>query len=220
MQAPGREDFDAIVIGAGHNGLATAAVLAGAGRRVLVLEKNGYVGGMSGTREILSGCRNEVGASCLFPLADEVVKALDFEAHGAEFIDLPVMAINLPGPGGTPLLFYRNPLRQLAHVLRDHGPGALLGFARMIRFCRRHPQDGACKPQLEFGLSNDAAIATLARPALAAERAKAGADHSVPGVRAVLAMAPVVQPLTPASLRAMREPVVPVVTVLPRRSRS
>ncbi|MEZ4292412.1 MAG: NAD(P)-binding protein, partial [Myxococcota bacterium] len=48
-----RPDLDAIVIGAGHNGLATAAVLAGAGKRVLVLEKNGYVGGMTGTREIL-----------------------------------------------------------------------------------------------------------------------------------------------------------------------
>lgn len=86
--------------------------------------------------------------------------------------------------------------------------GARIDPLRMIRFCRRQAQDGACKPQLEFGLSNDAAIATLASPALAAERAKAGDDHSVPGVKAVFAMAPVVQPLTPASLRAMREPVV------------
>lgn len=134
-EATGRE-CDAIVIGAGHNGLAAAAVLAAAGRRVTVLEKNGYVGGMTGTREILSGCRNEVGASCLFPLAQEVMDALDFEGHGAEFIDLPVMAINLPNAGGAPLLFYRNPLRQLIHILVDHGPGAMLGFIRMIRFCK------------------------------------------------------------------------------------
>jgi predicted dienelactone hydrolase len=57
-------------------------------------------------------------------------------------------------------------------------------------------------------LSAQEAIATLASSALAGERAKAGEDHSVPGVKAVFAMAPVVQPLTPASLRAMREPVV------------
>ncbi|MCA9503476.1 MAG: NAD(P)/FAD-dependent oxidoreductase [Myxococcales bacterium] len=131
-----RTDLDAIVIGAGHNGLATAAVLAGAGKRVLVLEKNGYVGGMTGTREILTGCRNEVGASCLFPLAKEVEAALDFEGNGVEFISLPVMAINLPGPGGKALLFHANPLRQLAHVLLDHGPSAMLGFVRMIRFCQ------------------------------------------------------------------------------------
>ena len=56
---------DVIVVGGGHNGLAAAAVLAARDLDVLVLEKNGYVGGMTGTREILPGCRNEVGASCL-----------------------------------------------------------------------------------------------------------------------------------------------------------
>ena len=56
--------WDVIVVGAGHNGLAAAALLAKRGLRVLCLEKNGYVGGMAGTREILSGCRNDVGAAC------------------------------------------------------------------------------------------------------------------------------------------------------------
>ena len=67
MSASG--DFDVIVIGAGHNGLAATALLAARGLRVLCLEKNAYVGGMAGTREILTGCRNDVGASLLFPLA-------------------------------------------------------------------------------------------------------------------------------------------------------
>ncbi|MCP4905709.1 MAG: NAD(P)/FAD-dependent oxidoreductase, partial [bacterium] len=129
-------DADAIVIGAGHNGLAAAATLAKRGLDVLVVEKNGYVGGMTGTREILKGCRNEVGASCLFPLSDEVAEALDFEAHGAEFIDLPVMAVNLPNAGTRPLIFYGNPLRQLAHITLRHGPSAMLGFIRLIRFCK------------------------------------------------------------------------------------
>jgi phytoene dehydrogenase-like protein len=129
-------DRDAIVIGAGHNGLACAAVLARRGLDVLVLEKNDYVGGMAGTREILTGCRNEVGASCLFPLSEQVARELDFEGHGAEFIDLPVMAVNLPNPGTPPLLFYSNPLRQLAHIVSRHGPSAMLGFVRLVRFCR------------------------------------------------------------------------------------
>lgn len=86
--------------------------------------------------------------------------------------------------------------------------GARTDPVRMVRFCRDHPEDGTCKPQLEFALSNEDAMAALASPALAAERAKAGEDHAVPGVKAVFAMAPVVQPLTPASLRAMRAPVV------------
>ena len=77
--------WDAIVIGAGHNGLAAARVLAQRGRRVLVLEKNRYAGGMAGTREIFPGCRNEVGASALFPIAPEVLDFLQFERHGVEF---------------------------------------------------------------------------------------------------------------------------------------
>jgi ribulose 1,5-bisphosphate synthetase/thiazole synthase len=53
--APGRytESYDTIIVGAGHNGLAAGLVLARNGRKVLVLEKNNYVGGMGGTREIL-----------------------------------------------------------------------------------------------------------------------------------------------------------------------
>jgi phytoene dehydrogenase-like protein len=129
-------DSDAIIIGAGHNGLAAATVLASRGVKVLVLEKNSYVGGMTGTREILKGCRNEVGASCFFPISREVAEALDFEGNGAEFIDLPVMAVNLPNSGAPPLLFYKNRLRQLVHIVSRHGPSAMLGFVRLARYCK------------------------------------------------------------------------------------
>ena len=126
--------WDAIVIGAGHNGLAAARVLAQRGRHVIVLEKNRYAGGMAGTRQIFPGCRNEVGASALFPIAPEVLDFLQFERHGVEFIDLPVMAINLAGPGHKPIMFYRSPRRQLWHLLRHHGPAALAGFAKFAKF--------------------------------------------------------------------------------------
>jgi len=87
--------WDVIVVGAGHNGLAAAALLAKRGLRVLCLEKNGYVGGMAGTREILSGCRNDVGASLLFPLAKSVAEELELARYGVETIELPIMAVNL-----------------------------------------------------------------------------------------------------------------------------
>lgn len=127
--------FDSIIIGAGHNGLATALVLARNGRRVLVLEKNDYVGGMGGTREILKGCRNEVGASCLFPLSKEIRDYFDFENHGVELIPLPVMAVNLTGPGTRPLIFFKSPVRLAFNILCSFGPSALLGFVRLIKFC-------------------------------------------------------------------------------------
>lgn len=127
--------YDCIIVGAGHNGLATALVLARSGRRVLVLEKNNYVGGMGGTREILKGCRNEVGASCLFPLSSEIRRYFDFESHGVELIPLPVMAVNLTGAAGRPLVFFKNQLKLSFNILRSFGPGAMLGFLRLMKFC-------------------------------------------------------------------------------------
>ena len=48
-------DYDAIIIGAGHNGLTNAAYLAKAGLKVIVLEKNEYIGGAAVSRELHEG---------------------------------------------------------------------------------------------------------------------------------------------------------------------
>src|SRR5262249_60360343 len=104
-------DSDGVVSGAGHNGLGATALLAGRGLRVLCLEKNGSLGGMAGTREILTGCRNDVGASLLFPLAKVVERELGLERYGVEYIGLPIMASNLNSRESPPAIFYANPLR-------------------------------------------------------------------------------------------------------------
>jgi phytoene dehydrogenase-like protein len=129
-------DYDVIVIGAGHNGLAATAMLAKKGLRVLCLEKNSYVGGMAGTREILTGCRNDVGASLLFPLATEVERELEFERYGVELIDLPIMACNVNSKEAPPAVFYANPARMAFYVLRHFGLGAMVGFVRLMAFCK------------------------------------------------------------------------------------
>ena len=130
------QKYDAIVIGAGHNGLAAAQVLANEKRNVLVLEKNNYVGGMAGTREVFKGCRNEVGASCLFPIADEILDYYQFEKNGVEFLELPVVAINLVGTGHRPLILYSKRLKQLWHILRQHGFSAMRGFVKLLQFMK------------------------------------------------------------------------------------
>jgi phytoene dehydrogenase-like protein len=130
------EDVDVVVVGAGHNGLAATALLAARGLRVVCLEKNGYVGGMAGTREILSGCRNDVGASLLFPLARGLAEELELVRYGVEFIDLPIMATNVNSQDSPPAVFYANPLRMAAYVLRHFGVSAMLGFVRLMAFCQ------------------------------------------------------------------------------------
>src|SRR6185436_8147923 len=129
-------DYDVIVVGAGHNGLAATALLAGRGFRVLCLEKNAYVGGMAGTREILTGCRNDVGASLLFPLAKGLAEELELARYGVELIDLPIMASNLNSTSSPPAIFYSNPLRMALYVLRHFGVRAMVGFVQLMAFCR------------------------------------------------------------------------------------
>jgi phytoene dehydrogenase-like protein len=127
---------DVIIVGAGHNGLAAGALLAKRGLRVLQLEKNRYVGGMAGTREILAGCRNDVGASLLFPLARGLAEELELERYGVELLDLPIMSCSLAAPGDPPLVFYANPLRMAWSVWRRFGTKALIGFAKLVAFTR------------------------------------------------------------------------------------
>lgn len=128
-------DWDVIVVGAGHNGLAATALLAGRGLRVLCLEKNAYVGGMAGTREILAGCRNDVGASLLFPLAKGLAEELELARYGVELIDLPIMASNLNSRSSPAAIFYANPVRMARYVLRHFGVRAMIGFVRLMAFC-------------------------------------------------------------------------------------
>jgi len=82
------KNYDAIVIGAGHNGLTNAAFLAQAGLDVLVLEKNSYIGGATASRELYAGWKytNASYVSSLF--RPEIYQALDLGRHGLEVVPL------------------------------------------------------------------------------------------------------------------------------------
>ncbi len=68
--------YDAIVVGAGHNGLVCSALLAKAGKRVLVLEANDQVGGAAITREFADGYSVSACAHLIYQLQAEVRKEL------------------------------------------------------------------------------------------------------------------------------------------------
>ncbi|MFO1048885.1 MAG: NAD(P)/FAD-dependent oxidoreductase [Geminicoccaceae bacterium] len=87
--------YDAIVVGAGHNGLVAAATLAKAGRKVAVLERADAVGGAARTVHLAPGLRCPQLAHLLFNLSPAVVQELDLAAHGLELAatDLPTVAL-------------------------------------------------------------------------------------------------------------------------------
>jgi phytoene dehydrogenase-like protein len=80
--------YDAIVIGAGHNGLTNAAFLAKAGLDVLVLEKNDYIGGATVSRELQEGWQYSNCSYVCSLFRPEIYQALDLGHHGLELVPL------------------------------------------------------------------------------------------------------------------------------------
>jgi phytoene dehydrogenase-like protein len=91
-----RENFDAIVIGGGHNGLVAAAYLARGGRRVLVLERRHVLGGAAVTEEIVPGFRFSAASYVVSLLRPEIIRDLDLPHHGLEILPLDGTFTPLP----------------------------------------------------------------------------------------------------------------------------
>jgi phytoene dehydrogenase-like protein len=92
-----QHDYDAIVIGAGHNGLTSAAYMAKAGLKVAVFEKNSWVGGMSSTYEFIPGYKFGTGAMYFGAMPPLIREDLELYEHGLqEEVTLPWVFCPLP----------------------------------------------------------------------------------------------------------------------------
>lgn len=83
------EIYDVAIIGGGHNGLTAAAYLAGAGARVIVLEKNASTGGAASTEEFAPGFRNSVASYTVSLLNPKVIRDLELPRHGLRIVERP-----------------------------------------------------------------------------------------------------------------------------------
>ena len=91
--------YDAIIIGAGHNGLVCAFYLARAGLRVRIVERRDVVGGAAVTEEFHPGFKNSVASYTVSLLQPKVIADMELAKHGYRVIERPISNF-LPQPDG------------------------------------------------------------------------------------------------------------------------
>ncbi len=102
------ERYDVVVIGAGHNGLAAAALLAKGGRKTLVVERREVVGGLAASEEFHPGYRSAGVLHDTSAVRPWVVEALELKRHGLALRE-EAPPVFVPERQGDGLLLWRDP---------------------------------------------------------------------------------------------------------------
>jgi phytoene dehydrogenase-like protein len=148
--------YDAIIIGAGHNGLTNAAYLAKAGLNVIVLEKNEFIGGASNSRELHKGWTYSMCSYVCSMMRQAIHRDLELGRHG--LILVPYLGTVNFGDGDERLFSYHD--EQAAYLeLKRHSPhdadamfrfqADLTRYSQLIRktLMRTPPDPASFKPR-------------------------------------------------------------------------
>jgi phytoene dehydrogenase-like protein len=127
--APSKRDCDAIVVGAGHNGLTAAAYLSRAGLKTLVLERREVVGGCCVTEEIAPGCRASTTSYIASMLRPEVIRDLGLKKAGLRMVPCNP-ALLVPFADRTVLPWWADRARTLLEI-EALSPSDARTFARV-----------------------------------------------------------------------------------------
>jgi phytoene dehydrogenase-like protein len=126
--------YDAIVIGAGHNGLITAGYLARAGKSVLVVEARNVVGGACTSEELIPGA---TWSSCAFIaslLRPEIIAELELERYGLEMYQTEANEVSI-FPDGSHLFVWKDMDKTLKEIEKfsKSDAGAFLDFGLRVK---------------------------------------------------------------------------------------
>lgn len=134
----GRQDrFDAIVVGAGHNGLTAACYLARAGLKVMVVEKNDWIGGAAVSRSLHEGWTYSNCSYVCSLLRREIVRDLELTKYGLQVIPYEGGATFTPDGD---YFAYHSDHDTLRREIGRHNPNDVDAYDRfsqtVIRQCR------------------------------------------------------------------------------------
>ncbi len=106
--------YDAVIIGAGHNGLVCACYLAKAGLKVCLVERQPFVGGAAISREVWPGYKVSVASYWMSLLQPKIMLDLDLLNNGVEVI--PVPPSFHPFESGKSILYWPDEARMVAEI--------------------------------------------------------------------------------------------------------
>jgi beta-carotene ketolase (CrtO type) len=141
-------DYDAVVIGAGHNGLVTGAYLARDGLRTLLVEARSIVGGTAASEAFAGATVNVCNCDHLTFRTTPVMEELDLESFGLRYLDVDPTQVALAWSGGPAWAHHHDVGRTMDELARTY-PQEVDGYRRYLAAARpaaRMVLDAAAEP--------------------------------------------------------------------------